>query len=315
MITFLGDVALIAKDLKSEYKPAYPYVLNFEYVIGAKETYTPTPGKINLCAEDHDLASLFGAEPIAASLANNHIYDFGEAGYGHTEQILSEKGIGIIGAEPYVIGESVCLLSYMDLKGNSGFSFDYARAEADIARMKTEHPSAKIVVQMHWGIENHPNQTARQTEVGHWLIDHGADLVIGHHPHCIQPIEEYHGKFICYSLGNGLFGNINQPSHYDEKGVAKRKYRFKWRKWNRTSLAVTYDERTDRITVDKLYQKKNTLTCVAKDVPLRKYQGVKNRHLAKLVFRFRKYYLFLVSNSFVDGKLFDLNAFRSELRR
>ncbi len=72
-----------------------------------------------------------------------------------------------------------------------------------------------IIVNFHWGIEKEyvPNDT--QKTLAHLAIDEGADLVIGHHPHVLQGIERYKGKYIAYSLGNFSFGGNSNPSDKD----------------------------------------------------------------------------------------------------
>ena len=62
-----------------------------------------------------------------------------------------------------------------------------------------------VACMVHWGEENTRIITARQRELARWLIDHGVDLVIGSHPHCVQPLDFYHGRTIAYSLGNLVF--------------------------------------------------------------------------------------------------------------
>ncbi|MBE6755892.1 MAG: CapA family protein [Clostridia bacterium] len=313
MITFLGDVALISNELTSEYKPNNPYIFNCEYVIGNKEELKPVTGKINLCSEKYNFSEIFGRNPVAVSVVNNHIYDYGEIGFQSTVTRLKNSGIGIISQNPYYLNDNICLLSYMSFGETNEVAFDSEKVKKEINRIKEKNESVKVIIQIHWGIENHPSINENQRKVGHLLIDMGADLVIGHHPHCIQPIELYKGKYICYSLGNGLFGNINQPSHYDDNGVPKRIYRFKWQSWNRKSLAINYDEITGNITIDELYQKANTLFCKNKNVRIEKYGDLKKNR--KLTYIFRKYFLFAASNAFVDGKLFDMQAVKMEMSK
>ena len=167
---------------------------------------------------------------------------------------------------------------------------------------------------MHWGIENSPCESVVQQEVGRWLIDNGVDLVIGHHPHCIQPIEKYKDKYICYSLGNCMFPDFALDSHF-ENGIPTRKYRFKWRRWNRKSIAVNYNEKTGTITVDELYMKKNQLICKKKNISPYRYSRIVDKKWGRLVYAFRKYWLFFMSNIFVDGKIFDINALKMELNK
>lgn len=313
MITFLGDVALISNGMKSEYKPHPPYVFNCEYVIGNRSELSPAVNKINLCSPNKNFTEIFGCLPAAVSVINNHAYDYGAAGFEITIAQLKNEQIGILGQSPFYLNDNCYLLAYMDLGNDSQFCFDYDAVEAELQGIRQCNNAARIVVQMHWGIENHPSASNRQRKVGHWLIDHGADLVIGHHPHCVQPIEQYKGKYICYSLGNGLFGNINQPSHFDNSRNAARIYRFRWQRWNRKTIAVNYDEVDNTISIDELYQKKNTLFCKRRNVSVKKYED--NKKNKKGRYLLRKYSLFLASNSFVDGKIFDIAALMHELRR
>jgi len=313
MVTFLGDVAIISENLESKYKPCSPYILNFEYVYGHANEMEPQQGKINLCAPYIDFETIFGSKPVAVGIANNHIYDYGEAGVASTIKKLREAQIGVIGAERFSLDENTYLLAYVALEAENQFSFSFEKAKLDIENIQKENGSGKIIVQMHWGIENHPKQSAKQEEIAHWLIDQGVELIVGHHPHCIQPVEIYKGKYIFYSLGNGLFGVIDQPSHFNELGEPTRNYRFKWQAWNRESLAVRFDETTGDISVDILYQRKNTLVCKKENVEIERY--MKTKRLANLVYAFRKYYLFFVSNAFTDGHIFDMNALKCELKR
>ncbi len=313
MITFLGDVALIDNNLKSNYKPSTPYVFNLEYVLNS-DGLTPTSHKINLRSNNSNFIDIFGADPIAVNLANNHIYDYKKQGLDNTIQAIKDKGVGIIGFEPYYPTDNICMLSYMLLRDNDCFGYSREKAEQDIKKEKEKNPNVRIIVQMHWGIENHPINNAKQTNAAHELIDMGADLIIGHHPHCIQPIELYKEKYIFYSLGNLLFGIINQPSHYDENGIPTRKYRFKWRRWNRRSLAVIYDENSNTVShVDELYQKSNSLSLKKSTLNLSRITKKYRPALPSLIYNLRKYYLFFASNAFVDGKLFDMQALKSEL--
>ena len=84
----------------------------------------------------------------------------------------------------------------------------------NIAALK-EAGAQVIIVNFHWGIEKEylPNDT--QKTLAHLAIDEGADLVIGHHPHVLQGIERYKGKYIAYSLGNFSFGGNSNPSDKD----------------------------------------------------------------------------------------------------
>lgn len=314
MFTFLGDVALLCDDITSLYTPDYPYTVNLEYVVGVNPL-TPVLGKINLLSEKCDLEQIFKKPPLAVNIANNHSLDFGADGLKSTLTALSDKEIPTFGDKPYII-ENVCFLSYTLLNDeyNNGdiFSFNKERFLKDIDYAKKNN-ALRNVVHIHWGVENHPLNTSQQTTLAHWLVDNGADIVIGCHPHCIQPVEIYRDKYIVYSMGNCLFPNFALPSHFNNSGQPQRVYRFKWQSWNRKSLAIIYDPDNNSIShIDELYQKRNKLLLKKSNVSVKKYMKHKNRYISNLVYFLRKYFLFFISNLCVDGKFFDLNAIAME---
>jgi poly-gamma-glutamate synthesis protein (capsule biosynthesis protein) len=75
-----------------------------------------------------------------------------------------------------------------------------------IKRLKAENDY--VVVQIHWGTEYALTETKVQTNIAHSLIDNGADVIFGHHPHVIEPVRIYKGKVIFYSLGNFVFDQV-----------------------------------------------------------------------------------------------------------
>lgn len=314
MLTFLGDVALIGSSAHSSYKPETPYIFNCEYVIGDNSTLTPVPGKINLCGSDNDYIKLFGKNPIAVTLTNNHINDFGTDGFIMTKTILESKGISVIDNAPFYY-ENYGIISFMDLSTSNSadeyIRFSKKKADKFIKEAK-EKGARNIIALMHWGIENDPNPVKSQIDNAHWLIDHGIDLIIGHHPHCVQSVENYKGKLIFYSLGNGVFPPINQPSHYNVFGKPTRTYRFNWCKWNRISYAVTVNNEAQVTSIHKLYQTKKNVVLDNGKVELQDL--LRKKKIPSIVYLLRKYWLFFVSNTFVDGKIIDLGAVKAELK-
>lgn len=314
MLTFLGDTALISDNLISKYKPQTPYIINLEYVTG-NHKHSPVTGKINIYSKNNDFKKIFGAAPLAVNVANNHALDYGVDGLNETLETMKKNGISTFGEKPY-IWNNICFLSYTMFNGYFNdmniLQFDKTKVLRDISYAR-EQGVKRIIVNIHWGIENHPIHNKEQEEIGHWLIDNGADIVIGCHPHCIQPIERYKDKYIVYSMGNCLFPNFSLKSHFDKNGVSHRTYRLKWQHWNRKSIAIIYDEEKNTISyIDELYQKGNTLICKATKVPIEKYLKIKSKAVAKFIFLFRKYILFFISNFLVDGKLFDIDAIVAE---
>jgi poly-gamma-glutamate capsule biosynthesis protein CapA/YwtB (metallophosphatase superfamily)/uncharacterized membrane protein (UPF0127 family) len=160
------------------------------------------------------------------SLANNHMKDQGEKGIISTLETLHKAGIQHVGAGKHLDearqlqiiekqGVRVGYLAYNDAdvvpdtyhatdiqSGTNIMNTSQLREDVTIARTQVD----VLVVSMHSGTEyitDHPN--VKQTTFAHAAIDAGADMVIGHHPHVLQPLEIYNGKYIFYSLGNFVF--------------------------------------------------------------------------------------------------------------
>ncbi|MCH7812500.1 MAG: CapA family protein, partial [Planctomycetes bacterium] len=68
-----------------------------------------------------------------------------------------------------------------------------------------------VVVSLHWGIEYQVQHDPHQEDLGRFIIDHGADIVAGHHPHVLQAAEWYKHGLIIYSMGNFVFDQYSRP--------------------------------------------------------------------------------------------------------
>ena len=153
----------------------------------------------------------------AVSLENNHIMDHGDKGYEETCKTLESAGIvysGHLGSSVYTTetGVVIGMLSYQTFNGK--YPAIYAAIEGDIAALRAQGAQI-VIVSYHWGEEKDYVPNERQVPLGRATIDAGADLVIGHHSHRINPIEEYNGKYICYSLGNFSFAGNTRPDDMD----------------------------------------------------------------------------------------------------
>ena len=150
----------------------------------------------------------------AVTLANNHSGDYGEIGLEDTKQYLKEAGITYCSEDEVafteVQGVKVALIGIyaVDQEDKS------AQVSTSIAKAKNGGADL-IVVAFHWGTELVATADSVQRALGHLAIDEGADLVVGHHPHVLQGIEEYNGKYIVYSLGNFCFGGNTNPAEYE----------------------------------------------------------------------------------------------------
>ena len=77
-----------------------------------------------------------------------------------------------------------------------------SRADADL-----------VIVCPHWGVEYAVKPSREQVDLAHQMIDAGADIIVGSHPHVVQPVEKYHDRWIAYSLGNFIFDQKSPNTH------------------------------------------------------------------------------------------------------
>lgn len=149
----------------------------------------------------------------AASLANNHSYDYGNDGYWDTFKTLGDTGIMPFGYEESQIltvkGIPVGLVGINALEAGAP-----DQLQEELAKVK-ERGARLTVVFFHWGSELETRPDEDQVWLAHLAVDQGADLVLGAHPHVIQPLETYKSRTICYSLGNFCFGGNSNPRDKD----------------------------------------------------------------------------------------------------
>ncbi len=149
---------------------------------------------------------LTGSSVEICNVANNHSRDYGLSGLKETAKVLDENGIGFCGYdvayEKTIKGVRVCALGFTCWERSNEKIFETVAAHRDSCDL--------LIVSMHWGDEHVYDFNNAQARQAHGIIDAGADLVIGTHPHVIQGIEKYKNKYIVYSLGNFSFaGNAN----------------------------------------------------------------------------------------------------------
>jgi poly-gamma-glutamate synthesis protein (capsule biosynthesis protein) len=142
----------------------------------------------------------------AVTLANNHTLDFGEAGFQDTIHALNRYNIAYTHYETVIIkeikGVKIAFLGY------TGWGYDYHvrmlldKQVKDLRAAGVDY----IVANFHWGEMRSYEPNSNQKKMAYYAVDHGVDLVVGHHPHVLQGIEVYKGKNIVYSLGNFCYG-------------------------------------------------------------------------------------------------------------
>ena len=162
--------------------------------------------------------------------ANNHAKDYGDESLAYTLNAFEQENIGYIGvgrdqqqANKFIevkYKEKVYAIfngywhrdsAYLDfdfyaLGQKSGVSSINAVMFELIKRYKNLYPERKIIVVCHWGVDFKPIQKY-QRKLANILTSIGVDLIIGHGPHTIQPIEIVNGKPVIFSIGNGVFNS------------------------------------------------------------------------------------------------------------
>ncbi len=143
------------------------------------------------------------------SLANNHMMDFGSAGYAETKKNLTLAGVKYFGdyynsGNTYYIKEingfKIAFVGWHEFGGGGTKT-----TAADIRKIKEKGLAEFVIVMPHWGEEYKTVANENQRIVAKAFVDAGADLIVGSHPHVIQGVEEIDGKPVFYSLGNFVF--------------------------------------------------------------------------------------------------------------
>lgn len=189
---------------------------NLESPFSGKDTQDPDPMTFTFNAPTWAMPGLAQYNFKVLNLANNHALNQGKAGMLFTKQYLADNylvGVGT-GNDADEAWQGAVYESKGIKIGFVGATYapaspylaqitDLTHLKASVADLETK--SDFVVVAMHAGVEYTREPIAAQEKFARAAIDAGADMVIGAHPHWIQPIEKYKGKYIFYSLGNFVF--------------------------------------------------------------------------------------------------------------
>ncbi len=250
-IIAVGDIQLgrNVDDPSRAFQAVQSWLSSADLTIGNLEcTLSPVNQDNDLSQEPSPYSPiLLSADPQAAewlgwagfdilNLANNHALDAGSIGLGNTALILEEAGIQTIGiqqpqqtlAAPLIIKVNGVRLAFLGVNavstptsgnilesGNSGWVVTDWDEESFTASIQAAHAQADIViVSMHWGYEFQQNIDPAQKRIAEKIFESGAQIIIGHHPHVLQPTEVYSTSELttagtiqvsAYSLGNFVF--------------------------------------------------------------------------------------------------------------
>lgn len=208
-----GDINFTMRNVRDILMEDDLTLINFEGTL-TNSTHVPDNKRENqfLFSAPPEYVSILtdnGVEAVA--LENNHVMDHGEEVYQETQQTLTDAGIVWSNAETVgeitVKGVKIGMLSYQTF---DRYDTLFTQVPLDVAEAKARYDL--VIVSFHWGNEKDYAPNKNQQKMGKLAIDAGADLVVGHHSHRINPIEEYKGKYIVYSLGNFCFAGNSKPS-------------------------------------------------------------------------------------------------------
>ncbi len=219
------DPAAPMRDIASLFSTADIAFVNLEAPFS--DHGAPTQKGMIFKAGPDMVAALELAGIDVASTANNHSRDCGSYGITFTVEWLAKHGITAVGTgtsaeaahQGTVLerhGVRFGFLAYTFDQANGNYKdkddriamLDVERVRLDIASMAKR--ADVVIVSMHAGTEYQPKPNAEQKQFAHAAIDAGAKIVVGHHPHVVQPVEEYRGGVIFYSLGNLIFDQFQR---------------------------------------------------------------------------------------------------------
>ncbi|MDD2274306.1 MAG: CapA family protein [Candidatus Pacebacteria bacterium] len=221
-IAFVGDMMFDRGVERLMIKNSFTYPIDlikgflnkFDIVIGNLEgPINEKPGdftdsSLKFSFDKRALESLNAGNFSVLSLANNHTLNMGKEGLQETKSILTESGINFTG-DPTICDIADTYqkdgIAYFGINKTYSFNCSDKEVVASVEEYKFYNPESFLVILIHWGNEYQETSSSQQQKLGRAMIDAGADLIIGSHPHVIQNIEIYNNKLIFYSLGNFIF--------------------------------------------------------------------------------------------------------------
>lgn len=197
-----------------------------------------------LCGHSTFIQGIKHAGINVVNIANNHIVDYGVKDAKEEIIRLKREGFAVSGIDENgmmtVKDTKIGFLGFNDIEFNDiepayeKGSEDIIYQAEDIGSVRTHIKNMRkksdiVIVSFHWGIEYTDRITERQRYLAHVAIDSGADLILGNHPHWIQPVEVYRNKLIVYSHGSLIFNQnnfelANRASEQTKVGIIGKYY-------------------------------------------------------------------------------------------
>lgn len=192
---------------------------NLECSIMSKDCTTERKPKF-FCANSGVIEGLKNANFNVLSVANNHIMENKEILFRNTVQLLRNNGIHTVGVANdieiiNVNGHKIAFMAYSFIEDNiSNSGYNKIHSEEHILQdiQKIRSIVNLVIISLHWGYEYVPYPSPDQIRIGRKLVDAGADIILGGHPHVTQSYEIYKSRPIIYSLGNFIFDHTYIPT-------------------------------------------------------------------------------------------------------
>ena len=224
----IGDDQNPFKGVKGRFAQADLVVVNAEGLLTAKRPASYSEARLDIGASPR-WAPMFRAAGVdLVGLANNHSWDGGSAAVLENRGHIARTGVAVYGARgtaaqataPHILrsAKGACRVAIVSatLKSNrrprKGAHVAYYRGAKGLAALGEQVGALRrdgcfVILSVHWGREAIHRPPRSVVAAAHALVDAGAGLVIGHHPHVLQGVEHYRGAPIVYSLGNFVFTN------------------------------------------------------------------------------------------------------------
>lgn len=221
-----GIKGKLFENCEEQFKTADVIIGNFETVV-----YKPKKrslAEVQMTCSEEVVAELSDAGFSVLNLANNHCLQHGTEGFRETRKACQKNGIKEIGVkdeDPYIMDIKGIKLVFLSLcihlewyqPGNVLYENKIEQIMAKVQRLRAMAQEMVIVVTVHWGDEFATYPSNAQIFLAHKFVDCGVDIILGHHSHIFQGIEEYNGALIAYGQGNFISDMV--PKMCRETGI------------------------------------------------------------------------------------------------
>jgi gamma-polyglutamate biosynthesis protein CapA len=194
-------------DLSSLYTNA-AVIGNFESSMSLSHTQTQAYA-MKFSVQEAAIPEVKRAHFTHLSLANNHSFDFGLPGYKNTQEILQSQSLVPFGNGESIDASTISIVNTVRgdiaLIGINAVSHIPSVEEVRAVLKSAQKRSSFQIIYIHWGDEYELTHNQTQRNLAETLVDAGADLIVGHHPHVTQDVDIIKGVVVFYSLGNYIF--------------------------------------------------------------------------------------------------------------